>query len=145
MFAGAIRSWMLVGAGMVAMGAALSGCGGSSSSGASSAAAALNPGAAVSPGTTPSAPAAAAGTAIVNWQAPTENIDGTPITGLSGFNIYYGTQSQNYTTKIQVTNPGLATYVVDNLPPGVYFIAVTAYDAQGSESDYSPEVATQVN
>jgi len=36
-----------------------------------------------------------------------------------------------------VANPGLATYVVDNLAPATYFFVVTAYNGSGVESSFS--------
>ena len=81
----------------------------------------------------------------LSWQAPTENTDGTALTDLSGYTIHYGTQSQNYTNEIQVSNPGLTTYVVDNLAPGTYYFVVAATTSDGFESAPSPEVSATVN
>jgi len=36
-----------------------------------------------------------------------------------------------------VENPGITTYVVENLPAGTWHFAATAYDTAGMESDYS--------
>jgi Fibronectin type III domain len=81
----------------------------------------------------------------LSWLPPTENTNGSALTDLTGYTIYYGTQSQNYTNQIQVANPGLTTYVVDNLSPGTYYFAVTATAADGSQSAYSPEVTATVD
>lgn len=85
-----------------------------------------------------------AGTVTLNWQPPTQNSDGSPITGLAGYNIYYGTASQSYSQSIKLTNPGLTTYVVENLPAGTYYFSIAAYDATGAQSSFSPEVAAAV-
>ena len=77
------------------------------------------------------------GSATLSWQAPTQRIDGTPLTNLAGFRIYYGNAVGTYPDKITVANPGLDTYVVDNLPSGTYFFVTTAYDSAGNESAYS--------
>jgi hypothetical protein len=84
---------------------------------------------------------ASAATVTLNWQAPTENSDGSPLTDLSGYKIYYGASAGNYSSNIPVPNPGLTTYVVENLLPGRYYFAVTSYNSQGVESTMSPEVA----
>jgi Fibronectin type III domain len=84
---------------------------------------------------------ASAATVTLNWQAPTENSDGSPLTDLSGYKIYYGSTAGNYSSNIPVPNPGLTTYVVENLAPGRYYFAVTSYNSQGVESAMSPEVA----
>jgi hypothetical protein len=73
--------------------------------------------------------------ATVSWTAPTARIDGTPLTNLAGYHIHYGTSQGNYPNVIAVTNPGLTTYVVENLPSGAtYYFVATAYDANGLES-----------
>src|SRR5437867_940744 len=63
-------------------------------------------------------------------------------TTLSGYKLYYGTVSRNYTTVVDVGNR--TTYAVTGLAPGTYYFAVTAYDILGSESGYSNEVFTTV-
>lgn len=79
------------------------------------------------------------GTATLSWLPPTENTDGSSLTNLAGYNIYYGTEAGNYTEVITIDNPGIAEYVVDNLPPGnTYYFVITAFDDSGNESEYSP-------
>lgn len=78
------------------------------------------------------------GTATLSWLPPTENTDGTTLTNLAGFNIYYGTTIDNYPNVITIDNPGIATYVFDNLPAGnTYYFVITAIDSDGMESEYS--------
>jgi hypothetical protein len=78
-------------------------------------------------------------TVTLTWAAPTTNADGTPLTDLAGYKIYYGTISGNYTEVIDVGN--VITYKVEGRQPGTYYFAVTAYDTSGNESDYSNEVS----
>jgi hypothetical protein len=85
------------------------------------------------------------GTVTISWQPPTENTNGTTLTDLAGYTIHYGTQSQNYTSAIEVTNPGLTSYVVENLPAGTYYFAVSAYTSSGEASSYSPQVSVTVD
>ena len=79
------------------------------------------------------------GSATLTWIAPTERTDNTPLSNLAGFNIYYGQTSGDHANKIALNNPGIATYVVDNLTPGTWYFAVTAFDANGRESNSSRE------
>lgn len=92
-----------------------------------------------------SPPTATAGTVTINWQPPTENVDGSALTNLAGYHIHYGTSSGNYTQTISVSNPGIATYVVTNLTPGTYYFAVAAVNAAGTESALSSQVSARVN
>lgn len=80
--------------------------------------------------------------ATLTWDAPTTNADGTPLTDLAGYKVYYGTTSGNYTEVIDAGN--VTTYKVENLSPGTYYFTVTAYDTSGNESDYSNEVSKTI-
>ena len=80
----------------------------------------------------------AVGSISLSWQAPTDNTDGTPISGISGYRIFYGTSSGAYGSPVDVT--GSATSTVLNLPVDTYFIAMTVLDTNGQESGYSNEV-----
>ncbi len=80
-----------------------------------------------------------AGSATLSWAPPTTNTDGTPLTDLAGFKVYYGTSSGSYT---QVVNAGnVTTYTVNNLTSDTYYFVTTAYDTTGNESAYSNEVS----
>ena len=77
------------------------------------------------------------GAATLSWTAPTTRTDGSALTNLAGYHLYYGTTPGSYPNVITVANPGLATYVVSNLPAGTYYFVATAFDANGVESAYS--------
>ncbi len=96
----------------------------------------------------------------LTWEAPTTNTDGSPLTDLAGYNIYYGRVSG----KLDKTIPSLAledrelsckkmdggksekkgrtecTHMVRGLEGGPYYFAVKAYNKGGEESDFSNEV-----
>lgn len=79
----------------------------------------------------------------LSWTAPTLYEDGSPLNDLAGYTIHYGRQSGNYTSTINVDNPSVTTYVVDNLSSGAYFFAAKSFNVNGVESDFSNE-ATKV-
>ncbi len=80
-----------------------------------------------------------AGDATLSWEPPTTNSDGTPLTDLAGFIIYYGTATGVYSNSTNVGN--VTTYQVGNLTEGfTYYFAITAYDTSRNESEYSNEV-----
>ena len=97
------------------------------------------------PATPPTSTPASSSNVTFGWQAPTENSNGTPITNLAGYKIHYGTASQQYTQVAEVSNPSLSRYVMDSLPSGTYYFAITAYNSQGIESALSGEVSTTLN
>lgn len=82
------------------------------------------------------------GSVSLSWYAPTRNEDGTQLTDLSGYKIYYGTSSNNYTHHIDTGNVTAVT--ISNLAPGMYYFALAAYDQSGNESDYSREISMYV-
>lgn len=88
------------------------------------------------------AQASAHSTITLTWNPPTENTDGSALTDLAGYTIYYGTASRSYTHSIQLTNPGLATYVVEGLTSGTtYYFAIAATTNTGLMSALSSEVS----
>jgi hypothetical protein len=80
---------------------------------------------------------ASMGSATLSWQPPTQRTDGTPLTDLAGYRILYGNSSGNYPNRVTVDNPGLTSYVIENLAQGTWYFVMTAFDASGAESDYS--------
>jgi hypothetical protein len=80
-----------------------------------------------------------AGSLSVSWSAPTENVDGTPLDDLNGYRVYYGDFSGSYVGSQEVAD-SLATTTNLTLAAGQYYVAMTAIDIDGNESDFSNEV-----
>lgn len=80
---------------------------------------------------------AAGGAVTVSWTAPVVNADGTPLTDLAGFKIYWGTREGEYSNSVSIDNPGTTTYVVDQLLPATYYFVVRAVNKDGVESNDS--------
>ncbi|MEY4933630.1 MAG: hypothetical protein RLZZ403_1950 [Pseudomonadota bacterium] len=83
----------------------------------------------------------ATGSATLSWVAPTLNTDGTALTGLTGYRIYFGTNATALTQWIDVPNASVSTYVLGNLSPATWYFAVKAM-ANGVESNFS-NIATK--
>lgn len=77
------------------------------------------------------------GRVTLNWDAPTENTDGSPLTNLTGYKIYYGTSASALNQSINVSTAGVQTYVVENLSAATWYFAITAVSASGVESSFS--------
>jgi hypothetical protein len=45
----------------------------------------------------------------------------------------------------EISNPSLSRYVIDSLPSGTYYFAITAYNSQGMESALSGEISATLN
>ncbi|HBH61476.1 MAG TPA: hypothetical protein DDX85_07015 [Nitrospiraceae bacterium] len=81
-----------------------------------------------------------ASSATLSWLEPSTNEDGTAISDLAGYKIYYGTDSTSFTKSIDVKN--VTTYQITNLISDLtYYFAITAYDFYGNESGYSNTVS----
>lgn len=83
-------------------------------------------------------------TVSLDWVAPTENVDGTPLTDLTAYRIYYGSGSRSYDDFLNLPDPNATSYAVD-LVSGTYYVAMTAIDGEGNESAYSNEVIKIAN
>lgn len=81
--------------------------------------------------------AVALGSVTLNWTPPTENEDGSTLTDLAGYRIYWGPSAGNYPNSVTINNPSISTYVVDNLAPGTYVFAAKSFNTSGIESTFS--------
>lgn len=84
------------------------------------------------------------GAATLDWMPPTENSDGSVLTNLAGYTVYYGSSPGSLTQSVKITNPGLASYTMTNLPSGTWYFAVTSYSSAGAESARSGVVSTTI-
>jgi hypothetical protein len=80
---------------------------------------------------------ATTGSATLSWVPPTLNVNGSPLTNLAGYRIYWGTSQGTYPSSVTIDNPAVSAYVVQPLTPGQWFFVVTARSATGSESAFS--------
>ena len=79
----------------------------------------------------------ALGSMTLSWTPPTQNTDGTVLTDLAGYRLYYGLSEGNYPNRVIIDTAGLASYVVENLIPDTYYVVATSVNAMGIESAYS--------
>jgi len=78
------------------------------------------------------------------WEAPNNNTNGTEITDLAGYNLYYGTESGQYSQVRAIQDPS-QTELELPVEPGTYYLAMTAYDFTGNESELSNEITRVIN
>lgn len=75
--------------------------------------------------------------ATVSWSVPLLNTDGTPLADISGYRVYYGTDSSDLAQSILVSGVGNTSHVVSDLPQGTYYFAVATLNSMGVVSDPS--------
>jgi len=122
--------------------AVLSGCGGSDDPAVAAAAPAPESGSGIPvtpPPPTPAPPPPPHPTysATVSWSVPLLNTDGTSLTGVTGYRIYYGPSPANLPDSILVPGAGATSHVISGLTPGTHYFAVATLDSVGVASDLS--------
>ncbi len=78
----------------------------------------------------------------LNWSAPKSNADGTSLTDLKGYIVYYGPSHNIHAHSVDVGDlPGSS---FSGLSSGTWCFTVTAYDVAGNESNYSAVECTTI-
>jgi hypothetical protein len=77
------------------------------------------------------------GSTTLTWQPPAANTDGSPLTDLKAFKVYWGTTPGSYSRSTQISSATARSYTVTGLSKGTWYFAVTALNAKGVESPYS--------
>ena len=85
------------------------------------------------------------GSVTLTWTAPTQNEDGTLLTDLDGYKIYYGTARGIYPNEIRIDNASVTMHVVENLTPDTYYFVATEFNTSEVESRFSGEATKIVN
>ena len=84
------------------------------------------------------------GAATLSWAAPDQNTDGSALTNLAGYRIYFGTSADSLDQVIDIPTVGITTYVVDDLDAGTYYFSIRAYNTVGAESALSNVVSDTI-
>jgi hypothetical protein len=79
-------------------------------------------------------------TVTLNWTAPTMNTDGSALTDLAGYTVFYGTASRQYATSLRLSGAGTNSVVLEGFTAGTYYFTIKSVTNAGVESDYAGEV-----
>jgi len=82
------------------------------------------------------------GSARVSWVAPTQNTNGTPLTNLAGFRVYYSTSNTSFSTSTLVNDTTSRSTTISALPAGTWYFMVRVLNSSQAESSNS-NVATK--
>ena len=116
----------------------LAGCDGGSSSGSSAATSTSSSTSTdATSASSPSVTSTGDGTATLTWIAPTQNTNGTPLTNLAGYHIYYGTSPNNLASSVQIADANTTSYTINGLAAGTWYFSINAYTSAGVESAIS--------
>jgi hypothetical protein len=81
--------------------------------------------------------ATASGSATLSWESPTQRADGSPLMNLAGFKIYWGMDPDGLSNSMTIANPGLTSFMIEQLVPARWYFVATAFDTEGLESSFS--------
>ena len=84
------------------------------------------------------------GNVEIAWTPPTTNTDGSVLTDLAGYNIYYGTSPTALSQTVRIANAGVTDYIFSGLTSGTWYFAVTAFTSAGAESVPSDVVSKTI-
>lgn len=82
--------------------------------------------------------------AQLNWIPPTQNTDGSALTDLFGYKIYYGRASGVYDKVLEISDPTATGFRVENLAKGTWFFCVKAVNNKGEQSVCSNEGTKEI-
>ncbi len=77
------------------------------------------------------------GSASLYWSPPTANTNGTPLTPLSGYTIFYGNSATALNQTVVITDPNALSYQFTGLGSGTWYFAVAANAVDGTQSAQS--------
>jgi hypothetical protein len=77
----------------------------------------------------------------LTWSSPTSNTDGSALTDLAGYTVYYGTNSRAYQWSLSLPGATADSVVIEGLASGTWYFSIKSRNTLGLESDYSGEVS----
>jgi len=86
----------------------------------------------------------ATGSMTLDWRPPTQNEDGSQLTNLAAYRLYWSRDGSGFIDSVSISNPGVTRYVVDGLPSGTYEVVITAINSAGIESRLSNAITRVV-
>lgn len=84
------------------------------------------------------------GSATLSWTPPLQNTDGSMLTDLAGYHVYYGTDLSALNKVVTLPSASQVWYIVQNLTAGTWYFTVRAYNSAGVESDYSQSASKTI-
>ena len=84
------------------------------------------------------------GTAQLSWSKPTTNTDGTPLTDLAGYRIYYGRLPDAPSETLEIASPDMTSATIGKLSVGTWYFSIATYTTSGVESERTRPVWTSI-
>ena len=69
------------------------------------------------------------GSLSLSWTKPTQNTDGSALTDLQGYKLYYGTDANNLSNTINIPSGDTLSYTIQGLTSGtLYYVSISSYN-----------------
>jgi hypothetical protein len=81
----------------------------------------------------------------LSWTVPTQNANGTALTNLAGYTIYYGTSADQLTESVRIANPRTTSTVISKLSPGTWYFSIVSFTTANEQSTNSVVASATVN
>lgn len=85
------------------------------------------------------------GMATLDWAIPTLNTDGSALTDLAGYRVYYGLSSAALNQQVTIAAPATTQASIEQLTAGTWYFAISDYNSAGVESAQSAVVSLVVH
>jgi hypothetical protein len=92
------------------------------------------------PAPPPPPPPSTTGSAILTWTPPRTNTNGTSLTDLRAFKVYWGTEPGSYPLSERIDDASARSHTISGLSSGRWYFVVTAVNSAERES--APSAAT---
>jgi hypothetical protein len=80
----------------------------------------------------------------LEWTAPDQLVDGSPLPDLTGYTIYCWNAANQQTLEIEIDDPESASFEMTNFEPGTYQCAINAVSETSGESVLSSVVTRTI-
>jgi len=89
---------------------------------------------------------APSGELAINWVAPSEREDGTPLilSEIETYNLYYGSSPGDYQNTVDNSYVTTDSVYISNFPGGTHYFVVTTVTTDGLESRFSEEIEIKI-
>ena len=83
---------------------------------------------------------------VHEWESEWASLeDGSPLTDLRGFRVYYGVDQTSLTSRLEIPSADVTSATIEALEPATWYFAVRAYTTDGAESGSSNVVSKTIN
>ena len=85
------------------------------------------------------------GWAVVSWTPPTTTANGSALTDLAGYELFYGRSPSELTHSVKIPDVRVTRTTVRGLDSGTWYFVVTSYTTDGTQSPPSNVVSRTIS